>query len=202
MLKTLQEEISNKSFAKFLDVTRTEEAMHTLKRLISEMEVVDMIVVNAGTGHINPDLSWSLEKETIDVNVSGFASMLNVAMNYFIKKGSGHLVGISSIAAVRGDGDSPAYNASKSFVSNYLEGMRKKVAKLGIPVAVTDIQPGFVDTAMAKGDGFFWVASPQKAAGQIFSAIKRKKKHAYITRRWRIIGGLLKIMPDFIYNKL
>jgi short-subunit dehydrogenase len=55
---------------------------------------------------------------------------------------------------------------------------------------------------MAKGDGLFWVASPEKVAKQIFKAIESKKKHAYITKRWRIIAWLLKIMPAWLYNKL
>ncbi len=108
---------------------------------------------------------------------------------------------ISSIAAIRG-GEAPSYNASKAFVSNYLQGLCYLNAKSKNNVVVTDIQPGFVDTAMAQGDGLFWVASPQKAAAQIFTAIKKKKRHAYITKRWRLIGWILKILPDFLYNKL
>lgn len=55
---------------------------------------------------------------------------------------------------------------------------------------------------MAKGDNLFWVASPAEAASQIFNAIKKKKSHAYITKRWSIIAWLLKILPDFIYNRI
>ncbi len=67
---------------------------------------------------------------------------------------------------------------------------------------VTDVQPGYVDTPMTQGDGLFWVASPQKAAAQIYSAIKKKKKHTYITKRWRLIGWALKVIPDALYHKL
>ncbi|MDP3260327.1 MAG: SDR family NAD(P)-dependent oxidoreductase [Thermodesulfovibrionales bacterium] len=202
LLDELKNELPNNSFAKYIDVSQTAEAINQLKELIAEMEGVDIIVISSGVGYVNKDIQWSPEKETIDVNVSGFTAMANVAIGHFLSKGSGHLVGISSISALRGDGDAPAYNASKAFVSNYLEGLRKKVAKLGLSITVTDIQPGFVDTAMAKGDGLFWVASPQKAAQQIYNAIERKKKHAYITKRWRLIGWLMKVMPEFIYNRI
>jgi short-subunit dehydrogenase len=87
-------------------------------------------------------------------------------------------------------------------MSNYLEGLRVRARKAGLPILVSDIQPGFVDTAMAQGAGLFWVASPQKAAGQIYEAIQRKAKHAYVTKRWSVIGWLLKVMPDFLYAKL
>lgn len=87
-------------------------------------------------------------------------------------------------------------------MSNYLEGLRHRFCKLGLPIVVTDVQPGFVDTAMAKGDGLFWVASASEAARQIRDAIRRRKKHVYVTRRWRIVAWLLKSMPGSLYGRL
>jgi short-subunit dehydrogenase len=202
LLDELKEEIPGESFTKCIDVAKPNEAIDRLNDLISEMGDIDLIVISSGVGFINDDLQWPNEKETIDVNVSGFTAMANVAMHHFLLRGSGHLVGISSIAAIRGDGSSPAYNASKAFISNYMEGLRKKIFKKGLSIAVTDIQPGFVDTALARGDGLFWVASPQKAAQQMYNAIERKKKHAYITKRWRLIGWLMKTVPEFLYNRM
>lgn len=202
LLAELQKELPNESFVKYIDVSQTEKAMVSVNELFSDMNDVDLVIISSGVGFINSELQWPQEKETIDVNVSGFAAMANVVMRYFLQKGSGHLLGISSIAAIRGDGSAPAYNASKAFISNYLEGLRHKGIKSGLPITITDIQPGFVDTAMAKGEGQFWVASPQKAATQIFNAIRKKKNHAYITKRWKVIGWALKTIPDFLYNKL
>lgn len=201
LLSNLQREISG-SYIKRIDVAKSEEAITFLKELIQEMGGMDMIVISSGVGFINPELDWKQEKETIDVNISGFAAIANAAFKYFSNQGSGHIVGISSIAAIRGSGEAPAYNASKAFVSNYLEGLRQKASKSGIAITVTEIQPGFVNTAMAKGEGLFWVAPPEKAAHQIFKAITGKKKHAYITKRWRSIAWLLKVIPGWIYNKL
>ena len=201
LLSELQREIPS-IYIKRIDVTKTKEAIETLEEFITEMGGVDLVVISAGVGFINPDLNWEQERETIDTNILGFTAMANVAFKHFCKQGSGHIVGISSIAAIRGGSESPSYNASKAFVSNYMEGLRQKASKLKSPITITDIQPGFVNTAMAKGEGLFWVASPGKAAWQIFKAIKNKKKHAYITKRWRIIAWLLKVMPDWLYNKL
>lgn len=166
------------------------------------MSEIEIIIICAGTGYLNASLNWPQEKETIDTNVSGFSAMAGAAMKYFMQRNSGHLVGISSIASIRGSHICPAYNASKAFVSNYLEGLRKKAVKEKLNISITDIQPGLVDTEMAKGDGLFWVASPQKAAQQMYRAIQSKKKKAYITKRWAIIAWILKITPDFIYNKI
>jgi len=202
LLNEIVAEIPTKIYTATIDIKNTDIAIQSLAKLIKDVGDVDIIVISSGVGHMNSLLDWSKEKETIETNVSGFTAMAGVAMHYFIQKRSGHLVGISSIASIRGDNAGPAYSASKAFMSNYLEGLRKKVAKEKIDITITDIQPGFVDTAMSKGDGLFWVASPQKAAKQIYQVIQQKKKKAYITKRWAIIAWLLKIMPDFIYDKI
>lgn len=65
-----------------------------------------------------------------------------------------------------------------------------------------ELRPGFIDTAMAKGDGQFWVASPEKAARQIVSLLKRRRDVGYVTKRWQLIATLLKIVPHQIYKNL
>jgi short-subunit dehydrogenase len=194
LLSQTAKELPGESFVKYMDVADTDEAINILEQLIDEMGEVQTIVINAGIGFLNPDLDWEKEKKTIEVNVAGFTAMANVAMKYFIRQGFGHLVCISSISAIRGSSYAPAYSASKAYISHYLEAMRLKVLKMKVPVIVTDIQPGFVDTAMAKGNTF-WVAPVRKAAIQIFNAIKKKKSHVYVTKRWRLIAWLLKLAP-------
>lgn len=201
LLTKLQQELPGKSVVKSFDISLIDQGMHHLEEMIREMNGVDLIIISAGCGLINPNLEYEKEKRTIDVNVLGFSAMINVAYKYFCKNGKGHIVGISSIAAIRGGHDGPAYYASKAFISNYMEGVRIKAKKAKIPLYITDIKPGFVDTDMAKGEGLFWVASPEKAALQIYKAINRKKKIAYITKRWRLIAWVLKVMPSFIYQR-
>lgn len=202
LLDELRREADQVTFVQHIDVADPESAMPILGKLIEEMNGVDLVVISAGTGDINESLSWPLENETIKTNVTGFAALVNVAMDHFIGKGSGHLVNISSIAALRGGRESPAYNASKAFESNYLEGLRQKVTKLGLPITVTDIKPGFVKTAMAKGEGIFWAAEPVTAAEQIYRAIKRKKPSSYITRRWVLVAWLIRLLPRFMYERM
>lgn len=202
LLEELRQEHPNCRFSRRIDISRTEEAIPLFQQLIDEMQGVDIVILNAGVGFINDDLLWDQERETIEVNVAGFTALANVAMRHFLSQRSGHLVGISSIAAIRGDGSSPAYNASKAFVSNYLQGLRKKASKANTPIAVTDIQPGFVDTALARGENLFWVASAPEAARQIYRAILARKSHAYVTKRWRLVAWLLKSLPDALYHRI
>lgn len=202
LLESLQKEIKTETHIRQIDVSIPAQATKLLDELIRETGGMDLIIISPGTGFINKDLVWEHEKAAIDVNVTGFTAIAGAAMDYFCKQGRGHIVGISSIAGLRGGAEAPAYNASKAYISNYLQGLRQKAGKLKLPIDVTDIKPGLVDTAMAKGDNLFWVAPPEKAARQIFSAIKNKRKSAYITKRWRFVAWILRIMPDWVYNRV
>ncbi|MCX6356757.1 MAG: SDR family NAD(P)-dependent oxidoreductase, partial [Candidatus Aureabacteria bacterium] len=110
LLASLQREIKTRSWIKALDVTRTGEARRALEELICDMDGCDIVVISAGV--IFQDPSWEQELETINVNVLGFSAMCNTAFNYFRRRGEGQIVGISSVAAVRGGHCSPVYNAS------------------------------------------------------------------------------------------
>jgi short-subunit dehydrogenase len=200
LLTSLRAELTGPCVIKTVDVSEPEMAMSLLRELIDELGDVELFIVSAGTGSDNPDLTWEPERETIAVNVLGFAAMVNVAVKHLEARRAGHLVGISSVAAVRGVGAAPAYAASKAFVSNYLQGVRYRLKKLKLPIIVTDVQPGFVDTRMAGGD--FWMTSPQTAARQIAAAIRRRKQHVYVTRRWRLVAWLMKVVPDALYARL
>ena len=202
LLAEIKKKLPGKAYIKQIDVTRTDDAAKKFKELISEMGGVDLVIISSGDGDLNDELAWDIEKATIDVNVSGFTLIAGIAFSYFLEKGSGHLAGISSIAALRGSRRAPAYSASKAYVSNYLEGLRQMAVSSGKRIYVTDIKPGYIDTPMAKSDNLFWVASAEKAGAQIFSVICRKKKIAYITRRWRLMAWMMKAAPDWLYNRM
>jgi short-subunit dehydrogenase len=202
LLNSLSQELATRSYIKCMDVAKTDESVRMLNDLINEMGKVDLFIISAGIGSLNPELEVQKELDTVSVNVAGFTAMATVAANHLIKEGSGQLVGISSIACLRGSHMAPSYNASKAYISNFLEGISVKMFKSGLPVFVTDIRPGFVDTRMAQGEGLFWVAPTEKAANQIWKAIQNKRRIAYVTKRWKLISWLLKLLPFSIYKKI
>jgi short-subunit dehydrogenase len=203
LLESLREEIGAGASVQEMDVADAPAAMVRLEGLIARMGGVDLVVLNAGTGSVNPDLAWEREEPAIRVNAHGFAALANVAMRHFLARGRGHLVGVSSMNALRGSRYAPAYSASKAFVSNYLEALWYYVARLGLPIAVTDVQPGFVDTAMTREQTRkFWVATPEAAAGQICEAIRRRKKRAIVTRRWIVVAWLMRALPHWAYRRI
>lgn len=202
MLVELQQEKPESFFVKAFDITDTNSIVEKLEALVKEMSGLDMLIISAGTGDLNPNLDFTIEKRTIDTNVTGFALIAGWAFNYFENQKSGHLVGITSIGGLRGNRQAPSYMASKAFQIKYLEGLRQKATKLKQPIFVTDIRPGLVDTDMAKGDVLFWVMPVEKVARQIYAAIKLKKKIVYVTRRWGLLAAVIKRLPRQIYDRM
>jgi short-subunit dehydrogenase len=202
LLAELKAEHAGKVLVSRLDVTETATVVEKLSNLARELGGLELLILSSGTGHVNHSLDFALEKDAVDTNVLPFTLIAGWTFAFFQKQGAGHLVAITSIAGLRGGRHAPAYNATKAFQIRYLEGLRAKARKEGLPIVITDVRPGFMDTAMAKGDDVFWVAPVGKAARQIHQAIDRKKSVAYITRRWAVIAFLVRLLPKFIYERI
>jgi len=202
LLIELMEESPDSFIIRPFDISNPRENGKNLEELIRALGGLDLIVINSGVGYPNEELDFKIEYDTFETNIFGVAEIAVWSFNYFRKQGFGHIAFVSSIAGMRGGRFNPAYSASKAFQINYCEGLRVKANKSKLPIYVTDIRPGFVDTAMAKSPNKFWVAPPQKAAKQIYSALKRKKKIAYITKRWIIVAYILKLLPKWIFDRI
>ena len=172
-----------------------------ISSIIEELGGLDLLIYNAGYGNPSLILDTESEMKTVRTNVDGFTEIVSYVFNYFVQKGSGQIAVTSSVAGIRGGSWSPAYSASKAFMSNYAEGLNIKAHKLKKDIVVTDIRPGFLDTKPDKGHGRFWISSKEKAATQIINAIEARKRVAYVSRRWWLIGQLLKILPYKIYRR-
>ncbi len=200
LLKEIQETAPEKYIIKVQDVTDLISCDKLFENLKNEFKTIDLIVYSSGVGEANYTLDWQKELPTLNTNILAASKIYGLAYNFFRAQGYGHLVGISSIASIRGNRHTPAYFASKAFQANYLESLYMKGKRSKAKIYVTDIQPGFVDTAMALGTTF-WMASLEKATKQIYRAIKNKKRKAYITKRWRLIALVLKIVPTKLLYK-
>ncbi|REE80617.1 short-subunit dehydrogenase [Lutibacter oceani] len=201
LLNEIKETNPEKYLIKVHDVTNLNSCEKLFEEVENELKTIDLIVYSSGVGEPNYKLEWEKEIPTLNTNILAATKIYGLAYNFFRKQGYGHLVGISSIASIRGNRHTPAYFASKAFQASYLESLYMKGKRSKASIYVTDIQPGFVDTAMALGDTF-WMASLKKATKQIYSAIKNKKKKAYITKRWRLVAFVLKIVPTKLLYKI
>jgi short-subunit dehydrogenase len=201
LLEELKERYPTQVIASCFDVMGNEN-QGKIRQLIADLGGLDLLIYNSGYGDPSRDLNWEIEDTTTRTNVNGFVEIVSFAFNYFAGQGYGQIALTSSVAALRGNSWAPAYSASKAFMSTYAEGLNIKAAKLQKDIVVTDIRPGFVDTKMAKGNGRFWIAPVGKAAAQIVRAIERKKRVAYVTRRWWFIAQILKLLPFALYRRL
>ena len=202
LFPAMQQQFKGRIFCKKMDVQELSTLASICNELVNQIGGMDLLVISAGIGEGNKQLDFEIENDVIKTNIQGFTCIADWGTSFFKKQGHGHLVNISSIAGIRGNGLAPSYNATKAYQINYLEGLRLNTIKSGYDITVTDVRPGFVDTAMAKGNGLFWVAPVQKAAEQIVEAIKRKKGVVYITKRWGLIAYVLKIIPFSILRRV
>jgi short-subunit dehydrogenase len=201
LLDDLQKQYPDNIVTECFDVTGNENTKY-IDSLIQKLGGLDLLIYNSGYAQLFSSLRWEIEKQTTLVNVNGFVESINFGLNYFLKQKKGQIAVTSSIASIRGNSLTPAYNASKAYVSSYMEGLSIKMYKQKLPIYLTDIQPGFVDTDMAQGNGTFWVAPVDKAAKQIYRAIKNKRRRVYITKRWWFIAQILKVIPYSIYKHI
>jgi short-subunit dehydrogenase len=181
---------------------QADNAIERVQSLIAEMAGLDLLIYSAGYGDPSTALVAETEIDSTATNVMGFVTIATYTFNYFLQQGHGQLAVISSVAALRGNSWTPAYSASKAYVSIYAEGLNIKARKLRANIVVTDIRPGFVKTKMAKSNGQFWVAPVDKAVRQIIAAITAKKRVAYITKRWALIAYILKRLPYWVYRRI
>ena len=202
LLDELLQEHPDTTVTATADITKQDETERAIDALHSELKHIDLAIVCSGTGDINASLDYDMERPTIDTNITGWTYVIDTLYNIFVQQGHGHLVTITSAGGLRGEPMAPAYSASKAYQINYMEALRKKAYKGGNNIHVTDIRPGLVDTAMAKGEGLFWVMPVEKVAHQIVAAIRKQKSKAYVTKRWHILAIINKNLPFSIYKKM
>ena len=202
LLDELYQEHPDTTITATADITKQDEIARAIDILYSELKHIDLAIVCSGTGDINASLDYAVERPTIDTNVMGWTFVVDTLYNIFEQQGHGHLVSITSAGGLRGEPMAPAYSASKAYQINYMEALRKKAYKSGNHIHITDIRPGLVNTAMAKGEGLFWVMSVEKVASQIITAIRKKMSKAYVTKRWNILAIINKNLPYALYKRL
>lgn len=200
LLNSLEQAFPQNIKTECFDVTGTENILR-LNSLVNKLDGLDILIYNAGVGEPSKELDWKLDKLMVDTNVNGFIEICNWGFNYFIKQGHGTLVTVSSIASHRGNSWAPAYSASKAFQSNYFEGLSVKARRMKKNISVICIEPGFVQTKMAKGNKIFWALPVEKACRRIIQTVEKKKRKSYLSIRWWFVAKLIKILPYRLYKR-
>lgn len=181
-----------------LNIADPQSVIASLEQVWQSLGGAHLVLVNTGLNSYDAALPWQPEQDIITVNVQGFSAVCNTAFKLFADQGYGQLAAINSIAGLRG-GPSVAYHASKAFASNYLEGLSMHAQRLKLPITITDIQLGLLDKA-AMQKSRLWLSPPAEVANQVVSAMEKGKRKVYVTKRWRLVAWLTKLLPEFIYN--
>lgn len=186
------------------DVTHYEQAPDVIREMAGEVGGLDIVFANAGIGLGERIGKGEFDKarRTIEVNLLGAIATIDAATAYFLHKGGGHVVGISSVAAFRGMPKSSAYSASKAGIAVYLEALRAEM--YGKNIDVTVLYPGFIDTplnSMLPNRPF--LISVEKGAEIICRLIEKKTKSSTVpVYPWSVVGRLLKVLPTGMISKM
>lgn len=133
-------------------------------------------------------------------NYEGPASILAILANRFEERGSGTIVGISSVAGDRGRATNYVYGSSKAGFTAFLSGLRNRLAKRGVHVVT--VLPGFVATQMTEGMDLpaKLTAEPSEVSDAIVRAVERKKNVIYVRPIWRVIMLVIRSIPEQIFK--
>lgn len=134
-------------------------------------------------------------------NFEGPAAILAAFANRFEERGSGTLIGISSVAGERGRASNYVYGAAKAGFTAFLSGLRNRLAKKGVHVIT--VLPGFVATKMTEGLDLpeKLTAQPDEVGQAVFNAVERKKDVIYVRSIWRLIMMIIRAVPERIFKK-
>jgi len=184
-----------------IDVT-TEEATEALQRLIEKLGGMDLFFYASGIGKQNRELKEDIELATMQTNAVGFTRMIGEAYRYFADHGGGHIAAITSIAGTKGLGPAPSYSATKAMQNVYLQALEQQATSRRLNIRITDIRPGFVDTALLSGDFHYPMKlQPVDVAKEIIFAINHKKHVRIIDWKYRVLTALWQMIPRWLWRR-
>ncbi len=140
--------------------------------------------------------------EIIRTNFEGLISIFGHLANHFQERGSGSLIGISSVAGDRGRASNYVYGSSKAGFSAFLSGLRNRMYPYGVNVIT--VKPGFVKTKMTSHINLpkKLTTNSQKVANAIYLAYKYKKNIIYVKPIWKYIMQLIKLIPESFFKRM
>ncbi len=185
------------------DVTDYAAVPALLQKIVADLGGLDLFVYNSGAALPTGFKHYNFEKDrlTTEVNYLGALAWLDPVAAMFQSIGAGSIVGTASVAGDRGRIGNPSYNASKAALATYLESLRNRLTRRGVHVLT--VKPGYVATELTQGQkGLFWVVSAERAAADIWKAIRRRKQTIYVPARWGLVMLIVRNIPSFVFRRL
>ena len=135
-------------------------------------------------------------------NFEGPCLLLGLIASQFEERGSGTIIGISSVAGERGRASNYVYGAAKAGLTAFLSGLRNRLAVKGVHVLT--VKPGFVRTRMTAGMKLpaALTAEPQELGDAIYDAVEKRKNVIYVRPAWRLVMTIIRSIPENLFKKL
>lgn len=144
----------------------------------------------------------TVAERVIGTNYVGPVLLMSALAARFQRRGSGVLVGVSSVAGDRGRAANYTYGSAKAGFSAFLSGLRAELAGSGVHVLT--VKPGFVRTKMTEGMNLptALTATAPEAANAILRGIERRNNTLYVRRVWRPIMFLIRCIPELVFKRM
>ena len=186
------------------DVAQTDSIVAAGNACIAQQGLPDVVIANAGIS-VGIDTA---ERSDLDVlaqtfatNNVGLAATFHPFVRAMVQRGSGRLVGIGSVASIRGLPGHGAYCASKAGVVAYCESLRGELFNSGVKVVT--LCPGYIDTPLTQGNryGMPFLMKAEDFAGQALRAIEAGTSYRVIPWQMGVIAKIMRMLPNAVLDR-
>ncbi len=186
------------------DVSQPDSIVGAAEDCIARQGLPDVVVANAGIS-VGMDTGERADldvlRETLAVNTVGVAATFHPFLRRMRQRGSGTLVGVASVAAIRGLPGHGAYCASKAAVVAYCESLRGETRGTG--VRVVTLLPGFIATPLTAKNPYSmpFLMPAERFAERAFAAISAGASYRVIPWQMAVVAKLLRLLPNALYDR-
>ena len=187
------------------DVSDTDSIVAAAQACLAAQGMPDVVIANAGIS-VGMDTAMredlDVMRQTFATNNVGVAATFHPFLDGMTRRGSGTLVGIGSVAGIRGLPGHGAYCASKAALIAYCESLRGELRPAGLRVVT--ICPGYIDTPLTQKNSYAmpFLMPPQAFAGKAFKAITAGSSYAVIPWQMSVVAKLLRMLPNGLFDKV
>ena len=180
----------------------TDEAQ--VKAMFAAAGPCDVVIANAGISEGFDTAEFedlAVLRDILETNLIGLAATFQPFLHPLRERRAGTLVGVASVAGVRGLPGHGAYCSSKAGVISYCESLRGECRPFGLKVVT--ISPGFIDTPLTRRNRYPmpFLMSPHAFADSAFRAIEQGASHRVIPWQMGLVARLLKVLPDALFDR-
>ncbi len=180
-----------------VDMTDEAAVIETVARIEQDLGAIDLAILNAGTHHpISAyDFDTAAFRKLVNTNLLGTVHCLGAVMARFVRRKSGTIAVVSSVAGYRGLPTAAGYGATKAALINMCEALKPELENVGVRLEL--INPGFVDTPLTRKNDFPmpFMVSPDRAVKEILKGLDSGAFETVFPLRMAVAMKLLRLLP-------